>query len=74
MALGPLFARHGYVFLFLFRRGAGLSAGEGTNSFDRMRQASAENGQEGRNRMLLELLERRPEGCDGRARVPALAS
>ena len=57
MALGPLFARHGYVFLFLFRRGAGLSAGEGTNSFDRMRQASAENGQEGRNRVQLELLE-----------------
>jgi dienelactone hydrolase len=57
MALGPLFARHGYVFLFLFRRGAGLSAGEGTNSFDRVRQASAENGQEGRNRVQLELLE-----------------
>jgi len=28
--LGPVFARHGYVFLFLFRRGAGPSAGQGT--------------------------------------------
>ena len=57
MALGPLFARHGYVLLFLFRRGAGLSAGEGTNSYDRMRQALAEKGQEARNRVQLELLE-----------------
>src|SRR5712692_4893538 len=24
--LGPVFARHGYVFLYLFRRGGGLSA------------------------------------------------
>jgi len=24
--LGPVFARHGFVFLFLFRRGVGLSA------------------------------------------------
>src|SRR5262249_2982244 len=24
--LGPVFARHGYAFLFLFRRGVGLSA------------------------------------------------
>lgn len=57
LALGPLFARHGYVFLFLFRRGAGLSAGEGTNSFDRMRQASADKGHEARNRVQLELLD-----------------
>ena len=57
MALGPLFARHGYVFLILFRRGAGLSAGEGTNSFDRMRQAFADKGQEARNRVQLELLD-----------------
>ena len=57
MALGPVFARHGYVFLFLFRRGAGLSAGEGTNSFDRMRQAFADRGQDARNRVQLELLE-----------------
>jgi dienelactone hydrolase len=57
MALGPLFARHGYVFLFLFRRGAGLSAGEGTNSYDRVRTAFTEKGQEARNRVQMELLE-----------------
>lgn len=56
-ALGPLFARHGYVFLFLFRRGAGLSASEGANSFDVMRQALAEGGQVARNRVHLRLLE-----------------
>ena len=28
--LGPLFVRHGYVFLYLFRRGVGLSVGQGT--------------------------------------------
>src|SRR5271167_1130848 len=30
--LGPMFARHGYVFLFLFRRGVGLSADQGKNA------------------------------------------
>ena len=57
MALGPLFVRHGYIFLFLFRRGAGLSVGQGTNSYDRMRQAFAEKGQEARNRVQMEILE-----------------
>jgi len=56
-ALGPLFARHGYVFLFLFRRGSGLSASEGANSFDLMSRESAEKGQEARNRLQLRLLE-----------------
>src|SRR5690348_16149017 len=32
--LGPVFARHGYVFLYLFRRGDGLSAGLGRPSAD----------------------------------------
>jgi carboxymethylenebutenolidase len=27
--LGPIFVRHGYAFLFLFRRGQGLSANQG---------------------------------------------
>src|SRR5882724_3022367 len=27
--LGPVFVKHGYAFLFLFRRGQGLSAGQG---------------------------------------------
>src|SRR6202011_5487375 len=29
--LGPVFERHGYVFLFLFRQGVGLSADQGTS-------------------------------------------
>lgn len=57
IALGPLFARHGYVFLFLFRRGAGLSASEGANSFDLMNHEFADGGWEARNRLQLRLLE-----------------
>jgi len=57
MTLGPVFARHGYVFLALFRRGAGLSAGQGTNSGDRMDSAFAAAGQDGRNRVQLAMLE-----------------
>ena len=56
-ALGPLFARHGYVFLFLFRRGSGLSARQGANSFDVMREAGAAAGQDARNQVQLRLLE-----------------
>lgn len=54
-ALGPLFAGHGYVFLFLFRRGAGLSANEGANSFDLMNQEFAERWQEARNQVQIQL-------------------
>jgi carboxymethylenebutenolidase len=57
MTLGPVFARHGYVFLFLFRRGAGLSAGQGTYSGDRMDSAFAAGGQDARNRVQVEMLE-----------------
>jgi len=55
--LGPVFARHGYLFLFLYRRGAGLSAGQGIYSGDLMDTAFAANGQEGRNQTQLKLLE-----------------
>jgi len=55
--LGSLFARHGYVFLFLFRQGTGLSAGQGTLDGDLMAQAQASQGPDGRNRVQLELLE-----------------
>ena len=57
--LGPVFARHGYVFLFLFRRGVGLSADQGTNAVDLMNSEFAVHGQEARNTMQLELLENR---------------
>lgn len=55
--LGPTFARHGYVVLYLFRRGAGLSGNQGTNSEELMNRALAENGQEGRNEVQLRLLD-----------------
>ena len=56
-SIGPLFARHGYIFLGLLRRGVGLSNGHGENSADLMAKALKENGQEGRNRIQLQQLE-----------------
>jgi len=58
-ALGPVFANHGYMFLYLFRRGAGLSADQGTNSFDLMNGELAANGMDARNALQLQLLENR---------------
>jgi carboxymethylenebutenolidase len=55
--LGPVFARHGYVFLYLFRRGVGLSADQGANAIDLMNQESAAHGQEARNALQMKLLE-----------------
>jgi len=57
--LGPMFARHGYVFMFLFRRGVGLSADQGKNAVDLMNIESAAHGQEARNTIQLQLLEGR---------------
>jgi dienelactone hydrolase len=57
--LGPLFARHGYVFLYLFRRGVGLSTDQGANAVDLMNSESASHGQEARNALQLNLLENR---------------
>jgi len=57
--LGPTFARHGYVFMFLFRRGVGLSADQGKNAVDLMNIESAAHGQEARNTLQLQLLENR---------------
>jgi len=56
-SLGPLFARHGYAFLFLFRRGAGLSASAGEESGSAMARELAHGGEEARNRTQLRLLE-----------------
>jgi carboxymethylenebutenolidase len=55
--LGSVFARHGYVFLYLFRRGVGLSADQGTNSDELMTRELAAHGQESRNQLQLKLLE-----------------
>ena len=57
--LGPVFARHGYVFLYLFRRGVGLSADQGANSVDLMNSEFAAHGQDARNALQLQLLENR---------------
>lgn len=54
--LGPLFARHGYFFLYLYRRGDGLSADQGTPSGDLMDEAFKAGGQEARNRIQMRLL------------------
>jgi dienelactone hydrolase len=55
--LGPLFARHGYVFMYLFRRGDGLSAGQGVPSGDLMDRSLAKRGPRARNSLQLALLE-----------------
>ena len=57
--LGPLFARHGYVFLYLFRRGVGPSTDQGANAVDLMNSESAAHGQEARNALQLQLLDHR---------------
>src|SRR5215468_7509132 len=57
--LGPVFARHGYVFLYLFRRGVGPSKDQGENAVDLMNREFAARGQEARNALQLQLLENR---------------
>src|SRR5215470_1154022 len=57
--LGPVFARHGYAFLYLFRRGVGLSADQGESSVDIMNAELAAHGQDARNAIQLQLLENR---------------
>ena len=56
--LGPVFARHGYVFLFLFREGVGLSADQGPSAIDLMNSEFAAHGQDARNALQMRLLER----------------
>src|SRR5262245_20128439 len=55
--LGEVFARHGYVFLWLHRQGIGLSRGQGTADGDQFARAFKAEGVEGRNRVQLQLLE-----------------
>lgn len=56
-AVGPIFAKHGYVLLFVFRRGSGLSADQGSSAADLMDRELAAHGQEARNLLQLQLLE-----------------
>ena len=53
-SLGPVFARHGFIYFGLFRRGVSLSAGQGLNSADLMDNAFKERGLEGRNEVQLQ--------------------
>jgi carboxymethylenebutenolidase len=55
--LGPAFARHGYMLLYLHRRGSGLSADQGTNSAELMQLELKAKGQKARNELQLKLLE-----------------
>ncbi len=55
-ALGPVFAKHGYVFLYLFRRGYGLSASQGEFMRDILDREAQARGEEARKRLQLRLL------------------
>ena len=55
--LGPVFSRHGFVFLFLFRRGAGMSADQGVSAADLLDKEFAARGQDARNNIQLRLLQ-----------------
>jgi carboxymethylenebutenolidase len=57
--VGPVFARHGYVCIFLFRRGVGPSTDQGENAIDAMNREFAAHGQSARNALQVELLEGR---------------
>lgn len=56
-AVGPVFAKHGYVLLFVYRRGSGPSADQGTSAIDLMDRELAAHGWEARNTLQLELLQ-----------------
>ena len=55
--LGQLFAKRGYVFFGVFRRGQGLSAGQGEESARVWTRERQKNGDEAANRLQLRLLE-----------------
>lgn len=69
--LGPIFARHGYVLLYLFRRGVGPSTDQGANAIDLMNRESTARGEEARNTLQLQLLQGR-EMADARAALAFL--
>jgi carboxymethylenebutenolidase len=54
--LGPVFARHGYVFLFPFRRGEGLSADQGRFVGDLLQQEESTHGVDARMHLQVTLL------------------
>lgn len=54
--LGPLFVRHGYAFLYLFRRGQGLSADQGTFMQDLLQREEVAKGTGTRQHLQFVLL------------------
>ncbi len=56
---GPVFARHGYVLLYLFRHGVGPSTDLGANAVELMNEEFAAHGQAARNAAPMTLLEGR---------------
>jgi dienelactone hydrolase len=54
--LAPVFLKHGYAFLYLFRRGQGLSADQAPYMQEILRHEEATHGLEARQRLQLVLL------------------
>jgi len=54
--LGPIFVKHGYAFLYLFRRGQGLSADQSEFMQDLLQREKAAKGEEARKRLQFRLL------------------
>ena len=54
--LGPIFAKHGYAFLYLFRRGYGPSAAQGEYMWDILDREEKARGEEARKRLQFTLL------------------
>ena len=54
--LGPVFVKHGYVFLYLFRRREGLSAGQGAFIGDILQREEAAKGEEARKHLQFVLM------------------
>jgi carboxymethylenebutenolidase len=52
-AVGLVFAKHGYVLLFVYRRGSGPSADQGTSAIDLMDREFAAHGWQARNKLQL---------------------
>ena len=55
-ALGPIFVKHGYAFLYLFRRGEGLSADQGQFIGDLLQREESAKGEEARKHLQFVLM------------------
>jgi len=54
--LGPIFVKHGYAFLYLFRRGQGLSADQGPFMQDVLQSEETARGKEARQHLAFVLM------------------